>query len=173
MSDLVEATGLQPGSLYQGFGDKETLYELSIKHYEESVINERIAFLDQSQPLKTRFKNFFTNLIRKNCKRGKQPGCMITRGAIEADPDSKRGRQIEAGMDAISQKFSNTLETAVEKGELVEETPIVQLSRLFSTILHGLNVHTTTMTQPEPLLEAVEPVFGLFDQYLPETKSER
>ena len=47
MSDLVEATGINRGSIYAGFSDKRTLFIKALRYYDKHY---RADFLDQIDP---------------------------------------------------------------------------------------------------------------------------
>ena len=46
MKDLIEEMGIQPGSIYNTFGDKHSLFIESIKHYGEVVTSNTIKILN-------------------------------------------------------------------------------------------------------------------------------
>ena len=62
ISELAEQTGLQPGSLYGTFGDKETLFEKVLEHYRKTVIEPRLNILETDKPIQQRILEFLEDV---------------------------------------------------------------------------------------------------------------
>ena len=52
MKDLIEEMGIQPGSIYNTFGDKHSLFIESIKHYGQVVTSNALKILRLFQTFK-------------------------------------------------------------------------------------------------------------------------
>ncbi len=77
LSDLEAATGVNRYSLYKGFGDKEELFELSLKYYYQHIIELMLAPLASPSPNLNHLKDFFLRLnILLKGKYGEY-GCLI------------------------------------------------------------------------------------------------
>lgn len=62
LSDLEAATCLNRYSLYKGFGDKETLFELALDYYQEHIIARMLEPLTQDDPSLGAIKDYFTQI---------------------------------------------------------------------------------------------------------------
>jgi len=59
VQDLVEATGLNRGSLYDTFGDKHGLFLEVVEHYRSHVTARRLAKLEEPGPARAKIETFF------------------------------------------------------------------------------------------------------------------
>ncbi|MFT5861406.1 MAG: TetR/AcrR family transcriptional repressor of nem operon [Flavobacteriales bacterium] len=75
MQDLVETTGLNRSSLYNSFGNKQSLYEMVLKKYQEdskSLFQD--ALLRAGNPSEA-IRNIFENALENMIKDVDQKGC--------------------------------------------------------------------------------------------------
>ena len=63
VQDLVEATGLNRGSLYDTFGDKHGLFLEAVEHYRRQYSARRLAQLEEEGPLRDKLAAFFNEMI--------------------------------------------------------------------------------------------------------------
>jgi|CXWL01.1.fsa_nt_gi AcrR family transcriptional regulator len=81
---LERATGLSSGSLYNSFGDKDAIFAKSLSHYNEVVVEARIAEHLTGKPPAKGLRNFFLSLLEE--PGGGSSGCLLTNSAIEFGP---------------------------------------------------------------------------------------
>ncbi len=58
IEDLTKVSGLNRSSLYNSFGNKEAIFKLALKHYQENYSKERLEQIllgQQKKPLKNIF----------------------------------------------------------------------------------------------------------------------
>ena len=82
MLDLARATGVERGSLYHAYGNKEQLFLLAFESYAARFLNEARAALDDADPASA-LGRFFDVAI-SNMSSGSPPrGCLTTKTATE------------------------------------------------------------------------------------------
>ncbi len=89
LSDLEEATGVNRYSLYKGFGDKEKLFELSLKYYYQHIIELLLTPLVNPSPNLKHLNDFFLQL--NTLLKGKygEYGCLIQNSQKEGINQNK------------------------------------------------------------------------------------
>jgi len=84
MIDLAQATGIQRGSLYNAYGDKEQLFLLAFDRYAERFLDgvqRSLAAPDTRAALDAFFESAITNMTSGSPSRG----CLTTKTAIDLD----------------------------------------------------------------------------------------
>src|SRR5277367_3572708 len=84
--DLLEATGLERGSLYKAFGDKHTLFELAIKTYLKSGRAAMRRILDADGSPLLRLRAWMTRAIEGCAGATGGPGCLAVNAMVELAP---------------------------------------------------------------------------------------
>ncbi len=119
MKDLCESTGLNPGSLYNSFGNKEALFIRAVLSYNEVVIEERAGALLIAHPGSpmTGLLRFFRSTFYEQEKA--KIGCLITNSVAELDifPTSIR-KNILNGVKLLQQHFFRYLSEEVQVNKI-------------------------------------------------------
>jgi AcrR family transcriptional regulator len=105
IKQLEQETGLSSGSLYNAFGNKDALFREAVGHYNEVVVQARIAaHLGNDDPLAGLMAIFLTLLEEPG---GGSLGCLLTNSAIEF---SGRGTDaISDGLELLRAAFEAAL----------------------------------------------------------------
>jgi len=69
IDDLVQASGLNRSSLYNSFGNKESIFRLVLEHYKSNYSEHRLIQLKNTTPVKKAFEDYFISLIDSDKKR--------------------------------------------------------------------------------------------------------
>ena len=83
MQDLAAATGVQRGSLYNAYGDKEAIFLRAFDQYAEQFLDASARALAEGDAA-TRLKTFFDMIIVNMTSGTPQRGCLTTRENIMA-----------------------------------------------------------------------------------------
>ena len=158
MKDLVEEMGIQPGSIYNSFGDKHSLFLEAIEHYGEVVTTNTLKTLSREGSPTENIKRFFNEMISlpmdKQCK-----GCLIVNTVVELAPhDDESARVVNTILKKIEKSFYNCLAKAVEMGEISEKKDIKALSRYLASSTHGILVTGKSKASKEDLEDIVKVV---------------
>jgi len=136
MKDLINCTGLNPGSIYATFGDKKNLFCLALERYESL---NRIVLADYENRLSPReailevFHRMISD-VRNDPARG---ACFLINSVIEIAPkDDKIARAAEAALTAFEGYFRRMITAGQQQGDI---NPAVD-SRKTARILLGLVV---------------------------------
>jgi len=141
VQDLVEATGLNRGSLYDTFGDKHGLFLEVVEHYRTRVSARRLEKLEEPGPLREKIRTFFDEVIAFSVGEGRLLGCLMTNSAIELAPHDRDVRlAVAANMGAMEAAFRRVLTAARNNGELAAEKSPTDLARFLTATANGLRV---------------------------------
>jgi TetR/AcrR family transcriptional repressor of nem operon len=141
VQDLVAATGLNRGSLYDTFGDKHGLFLEVVEYYRSHVTARRLAKLEEPGPAREKIATFFKEVVEFSLGEGRLLGCLMTNSAIELAPHDRDTRlAVAANMGAMEAAFRRVLTRAKRDGELAADKSPTDLARFLTATANGLRV---------------------------------
>jgi AcrR family transcriptional regulator len=168
MIDLAEATGVQRGSLYNAYGDKERLFLLAYERYASRFLDSVRQALSNPDPevaLMTLFKGIIVNLSK-----GAPPrGCLTTKTAIELPLAGKAiEAQVKRLIEELTELIRDALSTPAARRRLSCEPEIA--AGLAVTFTRGLAVMERAYRNPQYLEKLAQEFVRVL---LPEPKRRR
>ena len=142
MQELAEATGVQRGSLYNAYGDKETLFLRVFDVYRERFVGQMREALDKPR-LRDALRSFFgCVIVSMTTSMGSgmpTRGCLSTKTAVGTeDLDGPLRTALKALLDDIEQVLFERLSREGEPSQLA--LPPRQAARLIVPFTRGLVV---------------------------------
>lgn len=154
--DLVECTGLLPGSLYHAFGDKRGLYLQALQFYAERALRHAAEVLETpGSPL----GNIHALLmeIADWPPETKARGSMMCNAIIELAPhDAEVAKLTRVFLQEVQAACCRTLDHAWEAGELPPAADTGALARYLVSSVQGLCVTAKAGVPRADLVEIVE-----------------
>lgn len=152
MQDLADATGVLRGSLYNAYGDKETLFLLAYQRHIANFMRDIHAAL--SHPDAERALRDFFGVAIKSISIGEPTrGCLTTKTATDVNA---RSPAIQEALRA----FLDTLEQAVQARLALARTaltlPPADAARLIVTLLRGIVVMERVYLDPKRLKKTAD-----------------
>jgi AcrR family transcriptional regulator len=137
MQDLAAATGVQRGSLYNAYGDKEAIFLRAFDQYAEEFLETTRRVLAEGDPA-ARLQKFF-EMIVVNMTSGSPPrGCLTTRTALDAAVSSPAVRQrVQGLLGRLEQLVSEAIGSALSRRLTIDAD---RLARVVVTFTRGLAV---------------------------------
>jgi AcrR family transcriptional regulator len=137
MQDLAAATGVQRGSLYNAYGDKEAIFLRAFDRYAAQFLQTAANALAQGDAA-ARLQNFF-DLIIVNMTSGSPPrGCLTTRTALDAAISSAPVRQrVQSVLSRLEQLIARAISTAPNGRSAIDAN---RLARVVVTFTRGIAV---------------------------------
>ncbi|MGX5734610.1 TetR/AcrR family transcriptional regulator [Bosea thiooxidans] len=155
MSDLTEAMGINPPSLYAAFGSKEELYREAIAHYTATESDEIVAPLRRAPTARAAVEGYLMASAKTFTRPGRPPGCMIVLAAVNAvgvgEDTSRILREMRAASVAM---IAERLERAVAEGELPASLDPHAVASYYVTVQQGMSIQARDGAS-RPLLEAI------------------
>jgi TetR/AcrR family transcriptional regulator, transcriptional repressor for nem operon len=137
MQDLAAATGVQRGSLYNAYGDKEAIFLRAFDRYAEEFLETAGNALAKGDPA-ARLHKFF-EVIVINMTSGSPPrGCLTTRTALDTAISSAAVRQRVQGLLGRLEQLVGEAIAAVPNRRLAIDAD--RLARVVVTFTRGLAV---------------------------------
>ena len=164
MMDIQKATGLKPGSIYDGFGDKHALFIKAIHHYRDQVVRKRLSALNMPGPARQRIEAFFNEIIEFSLGEGKQMGCLMSNSAVElAQCDPEIRELVQSNLVEIASSLCDVVEQGIAQGEFKTTEPPENIGRFFVSTLQGLRVMAKSSTTKETLTTTVRLALKVLD----------
>ncbi|NEN90419.1 MAG: TetR/AcrR family transcriptional regulator [Okeania sp. SIO3H1] len=149
---LVDKMGINRGSLYDTFGDKQSLFHEAIAYYDSRLVSPMISKLEADDASKQTIVDIFYGMIDSAVTDEDRKGCLITNTAVELggnNPDS--AKQIAAKIQQIENALTKALTTAQEKGEINQKHNCTTVARFLTCCLQGLRVISKVNPDPKAL----------------------
>ena len=139
-ADLVDELGVSRQSLYDTYGDKQTLYQTALQRYLDRSLDALRRKLDDSAPVRQVFTQFFEGMLAAQCDCG-SPGCFMVNAMVELSPHDAATRAVaQSHAREIEHLFAARLSAAQRKGEISKSKDPAALARYFYHTMLGLAV---------------------------------
>ena len=136
--DLLEATGLERGSLYKAFGDKHTLFELAFKTYLKSGRAAMRRILEGDGSPLVRLRAWMTRAIDGCSGAAGGPGCLAVNAMVELAPaDAKIRALLTRHWAMMEGALEKTLGEGQRLGSVRDDTSAADLARLVVRTIVG------------------------------------
>jgi TetR/AcrR family transcriptional regulator, transcriptional repressor for nem operon len=167
IQDLVEATGVNRGSLYATFGDKCGLFLAVLDHYAAQIAHPIMAQLNNPSPRRA-IEAMFEAIIRRTSDPRWPRGCLNTNTSLECPgAGDEIARKIGEGLGQQESAIYQVLRRAQAEGSLDREQDARALARFFVGVAHGLNAVNKVAPDPAMLKDMVKIAMGVWDIGLP------
>lgn len=137
MQDLAAATGVQRGSLYNAYGDKEAIFLRAFDQYASQFLEaagNALAHRDTTAAL----RNFFDMIIVNMTDGSPSRGCLTTRTALDAAISSPEVLQrVQGVLGQLEQLIGKALADAPGRRRTADTN---RLARVIVTFTRGLAV---------------------------------
>ena len=141
MQDLVDAMGIQRGSLYATFGSKQQLFLQSLERYGKVVVKQFLDILESKPSAVESIELFFAQLVEHLLTAGPLRSCLVTNSAIERGlRDEATKQKVLYLLNALEKGFYKTLQRANENGELSQELDLKKTANFLTSNMQGLLV---------------------------------
>jgi len=162
VDDLVQATGVRPGSLYGAFeGGKRQLFLEALKLYSRLVVPEKLGALEGPGASLAEVRAYFDGLVRDLMSPEGRIGCLMVNTTVElAAEDSEIAALIRAHMTRLERNAERALRRAQDRGEIPDTVdPAAKATQLMATGM-GLMVVGKTNPGREVLQTIVDTAFA-------------
>jgi TetR/AcrR family transcriptional repressor of nem operon len=163
IDDLVEATGINRGSLYGTFGDKRRLFLIALDRYWNTVVNAMMEELSDPDPRRA-IERMFDALIRRTSDPRFPRGCFITNTSLECPTcGDEIARKIAERLGQQETAIYRVLRKAQAEGALKPAYDARALARFFLGVAWGINAVNRTVADSEVLRDMVRVAMSVWD----------
>jgi AcrR family transcriptional regulator len=143
IDNLASAMGLNKPSLYNAYGDKQTIYRQALAAFIAQVEQEVSAALASSSDIRAAVKRFFDGALALYCAESPALGCFAictaTAEAVAHQDIQQDLAGIIAGLDAM---LTARYTQALAAGQLGPQPTPADRARLTQAVLHSLAVRS-------------------------------
>ena len=148
VDDLVEATGVRPGSLYNAFnGGKHELFMESLERYSKLVVPEKLGALERPGASLSEVRAYFDGLVRDLMSPEGRAGCLMVNSTVElAAEDTAVAKVVRNHMARLERNAARALRNAKRRGEIPRHIdPGAKATQLMAT---GMGLMVVGKTNP-------------------------
>ena len=158
LADLMAATGLHKGSLYQAFGDKHSLFIKSLQRYLDEMRGELSQMAAGAlSPLEALRAIAHTAVDKVDADSECPMGCMAINSLVETAPHDKEVLDIlKAHMEFMTHRISETVQAAQQAGQMSNRLAPDVVTAIMTTFIAGLGAELKgpmTKAQAHELLD--------------------
>jgi len=140
MADLLAATGLHKGSLYQAFGDKRSLYLVVLRNYLQALsgrVREELLGADTAlEGLRNAMRQLMATCTTPDAG---NPGCLALNALVEKGPQDPEVLQILGMAYAMRKKMiTQTVQAGQQEGTIRTDQQAEAIAGVLDMVLMGL-----------------------------------
>jgi AcrR family transcriptional regulator len=161
ITDLTEAMGINPPSLYAAFGDKERLFLEAIERY-QSARGASCPYCEETTA-RGAIERLLTYMAEELTSSEHPRGCMMMMAAAtstSASPELQAAlakRRLEARA-----RMKERIEHGIKEGDVPRGTDAAALADFYSTIVTGMSLQARDGASRKSLLATVERAMSVF-----------
>ena len=143
MQDLVEATGINRGSIYAAYTNKHTLFMEALRHYDKVHRVEYLDGISQHRTPKDTIIAAFEGAGRGVMRRGVPGGCLLVNTALERSPHNMEVQKfVDASLQEVENFFFSNIEAGKRDGTIKTGMTSRQTAQSLLSLFLGLRVLT-------------------------------
>jgi len=156
ISDLTEAMGINPPSLYSAFGNKESLFLRVLERYGEGPASYVMRALSAPTAREVAEQRLY-GAVDAMCNSTRPLGCLAVQAAARCgDATSSVGRKLIAFCDGSHLAFMERFKRAKAEGDLPKDADPAALARYVSTVAQGISIQATSGASRAELRRVVD-----------------
>jgi len=152
LTDLIAATGVNKGSLYNAFGGKRDLFVQALLKYDEENRRTRFANLDAMDDPVGAITALFEGLCRDNRDKTSVKGCFLVNTALEyAAHDREIQTIVTASFKDIEAFFMRQIAIGKSRSRIPDHIDPAVTARALTALLAGMQVLARGTVETETL----------------------
>ena len=163
ITDLTEAMGINPPSLYAAFGDKEQLFLAAMESYNK-LRGDQCPYCEE--PTAYGAIERLLRYMAHELTEGEHPrGCLIMMAsATSANSSDALQKALAAKRTGSRDRLKARIKRGIEDGDVPADTDAGALADFYSTILTGMSMAARDGASRKSLIATVERAMLLFPQ---------
>ena len=164
MQDLVDAMGINRGSIYGEFGDKRSLHLAALDLFYEKEVQIMLAPVFEPGSRIAAIRRIFEGIAENAANGGDCRGCMVYNTAVELCPnDQEVTQKVAAGLKKAEDAFYGALVEAKEHGEWRNDRDPRAVARFLTNSVNGLRVIGMVIGDRSALQDIVDQTLSVLD----------
>jgi len=155
--DLIEATGISNGSLFNRFGDKKQLYLACLQKYEAVYVTEIERLLAMDIPFKKKLKKALEGTVKKVPGSNDYEGCFFFNTSVDSGLDDRDILALTASIrKRVEQAFRGAIEHAKKTERLSIKIDSIEMAKYFYTLTTGLRALAKNNIAASEMTDVIE-----------------
>ena len=141
---LLDCTGINRGTLYNSFGDKDTFFKSCVDQYNE-LMDKHIAASLKNEDLDAwdAINAYFDEAVLNVSNKHRAMGCLLVNSLCESiNYDREMKRVVRASLANIRKPLVLRLKEAQKKAKLKKGVTVEAAADILMNMLHGLRVNS-------------------------------
>ncbi len=160
MQDLVEATGLHPGSLYCAFGNKRGILMAAISQYQADRVEQFAACTAGKAPLEA-LRAYLDSVVEECACCEPQGACLVAKAINElAEQDDEVQAYLTRIMAELETGIHQLFERAMAERSLADGPDARRRARFFMMGIYGLRTYAHTHPGRDVLRALADELFA-------------
>jgi len=157
VQDLVEATGLNRGSLYNSFGDKAAFFAAVMDRYRATSPTRILAAAPDDASPRQVIVDFLDSLVQRARTDIEHKGCLFTNTAAGLyGCNDAMTKWIRDSLVMLEDVLMNVVERGQDRGEISSAHSARSLARFIVAAAQGINVMARVHPDPQVLVDIVD-----------------
>lgn len=139
---LLDCTGINRGTLYNSFGDKDTFFRICVEHYNQALAQKVSASLGNPALAPwDAIARFFALAVTEASNKHRGMGCILVNSLCESiNYDTDMKKLLRTSLNNIRKALVGRLNEANSKGKLRKGVTVEFAADVLMNTLHGLRV---------------------------------
>jgi TetR/AcrR family transcriptional repressor of nem operon len=164
IQDLVNAMGINRGSIYNTFGNKTRLFNLALSHYQTDAPSQKLLDNVRTGNPRKEIEKFFSGLLNRHGHFEEKRGCLITNSIVElANLDEKMAANFKKHIDALEDALYTLIRRGQETGDITPWRDPRSLARSMLASAQGITIISKVNTDKEILSDIAKEALFLLD----------
>jgi TetR/AcrR family transcriptional repressor of nem operon len=156
IQDLIEAMGINRASLYDTFGDKETLFLAVLDRYDDAAYTDLAQCLGAFPSKLDGIRAWFYRVVEQGSIH-KHPGCLMVNSTVErAMRDEDCAARSARNFRRSEEAYFEALVEAQQNGELPKDQNLRALARFLAGAIRGIRVSAKATSDYQTLKDIAD-----------------
>lgn len=145
MVDIMAATGMHKGSLYQTFGDKKSLFMAALGRYLDDMFEQQKQIINQhenpTEAIRAVLFHMLSFAFDGGCESGGHKGCMAVNSLVDSAPfDEDISQLLHNKHERMVGLMVSVIQRIEEQGDQQLARPPAMVAGLIGIAMQGLSI---------------------------------
>jgi len=164
ISDLTEAMGINPPSLYAAFGDKEKLYLEAVEYYRVQRGENIRHVLAEEPTARGAIEKALKGAVEEFCRRDSPSGCLLTMSTGCSSVSDGVQQVLVRKRLMARERIRERIQRGIEEGDVPASADPQALAEFIMTVFAGMAMHARDGATRKSLNATVDSAMRAFPE---------